>query len=212
MDDWEFNEEGELTCHDADDKSRDAIRVMNADGSVKSSVTLDAGSITKGTVSIGYGTYKESYDKYTINGKDNALETFNMLADNTSREWALSVYQEGTGTANYLTTNDNSGVSTEIGSVDLFDKQFSKGNSLITHTHSHPEPLGIPYPSALFPTNGEKKGDIISADYWANQTLSMPNAVAPRFFLRASGKNIEYTTKEQRQQLLKHANQNPYGK
>lgn len=100
-----------------------------------------------------------NYDRYDIDGTQNATTLFEFLADNTSVEWSHGVF-DGNGNAelNSLTTTHNSSV--EAGASAVFYEMVDNGNFPLISNHSHPR--GTRVASGLMET-GYPSGDGVAA-------------------------------------------------
>ncbi|GHT00771.1 hypothetical protein FACS189421_13170 [Bacteroidia bacterium] len=192
---WQLDENGNIIqtiTHDADGNrlTYDRIEIHGGDGNVLGQTSDYAlGTITHETVTVGKGDNAWSYDKFSVNGTDNASAIFQTVAENTGVEWSHSVFQESATTGNYLITSHEKTV--ESGFNNFFGKQLDIGNPLVDHTHSHPYPMNIAIPSGVFPG---QRGDIQFADYITNLACKMTNTT-PNFYLYVSktGEVIPYS-------------------
>ncbi|WP_163309771.1 JAB-like toxin 1 domain-containing protein [Dysgonomonas sp. 521] len=195
-DEWEINEKGEM-INRIENKDKDIIHIVDKDGKRvdgKSSQEYGYGTITMEQITLKPEGSKEwSYDKYTIQGDDNANSIFEFLADNTKVEWSHATFgKEGKEKANFITTTH--GEWNEGGMRDVFIKQYMKGIPMIEHSHNHPiHNVYAPYPSGLPGTDSYGSGDISFSSSIVGSSSNI-SLVIPIFkvYDPKTGKSISY--------------------
>jgi RHS repeat-associated protein len=160
---WEFDESGNMTKHDGEQKGYDQIIINKSDGTRVEGKQVECGTITRRTPT-GYGGNTELFE---IKGDDFATETFENFANHTSVEWShLKIGTEESG-RNIVGTS-HSPEHTAIGSY-VRDNNYT----LREVNHNHPSNNPLPSGQRIFDETGKRTKDIQNAQLYMSKNSSV---------------------------------------
>ena len=159
---WDIDVNGNVVNSTKTDEY-DMIRMVNSNQEIGASFEFKFGTINHQTIKNRDGS---EYELFKINGDENGIGVFEMLAQNTNVEWTKAQIGELNG-MNVITTSHE--IAEESGFSHYISKNYKEGMIIRDITHNHPS-------GGTFPSFGDNRnnGDVPFARYIKNLTKQEP--------------------------------------